>query len=274
MLGVWFDPIDLPGALARVESFLGDGQQHYIVTPNPEFVLTALKNKEFLAILNRADLSIPDGVGLLMADRILSYPYSPIRALRALQVAREFTSVVFSLLLCKQDSPIRRRLSGSDLFLALCQQAAHKGHSVFLLGAQEGVASRTANFLKAAYPNLKIVGTYAGSPSVDSDRLIRERLGLEEIDLLFVAYGHPRQEEWVVRNLEFSSAKVAVGVGGTFDYYSGSSSVPRAPGSWRARGLEWLWRLVHQPRKRGLRIFRAIVIFPLLVAREAIRGSE
>jgi len=141
--------------------------------------------------------------------------------------------------------PIKRRIQGIDLMERICQQAAQNNWPVFLMGGQQEVAQKAAENLRGKYPGLRI----------DKDRP----------EILFVALGAPKQEKWISNNLNrLPSVKLAMGVGGSFDYLAGR--VRRAPRIIRKIGLEWLWRFTLQPW-RAKRIYRALIKFPWLVVK-------
>jgi len=212
--GVRADDVTWDETLAWVESFIADGRPHQIVTVNPEFVMAARRDPEFRTIINNAALAIPDGVGLLWAGRLLG-------------------------------QPLRERVTGSDGVPRIAERAAVKGWRIFLLGAAPGVAEETARRLVARYPGLKIVGTYAGSPAVEEKSAIVDLVRRARPDVLFVAYGHPRQDKWIARNLARLGVPVCMGVGGAFDFIVGVQS--RAPAWMRRIGLEHFYRLLRQP---------------------------
>ena len=231
ILGIKISKVSYESAIEVVEGFLVDEKKHQIVTPNPEFIVLAQTDREFREILNRADLAIPDGVGLRMETTV----------------------------------------TGTDFMIRLCGLAAKKGYSVFLLGGRGGVAEEAAKRLKEWFANLNIVGTYEGDPetvpSVFQAVPSSARGGLNSrakfpIDFLFVAYGAPKQEKWIAKNLFKIPVKVAMGVGGAFDFIAGRRR--RAPKILRRLGLEWFWRLIQEPR-RFPRILNATIKFPLLV---------
>ena len=240
ILGVQIGRVTADEATSLVVGMVGDGQRHYIVTPNPEFLVLAHRDRDFKKVLNGADLAVPDGVGLSWASLFL-------------------------------DGRWVSRITGVGFLLGLCAQAEARRWKVFLLGAAPGVAENTAEVLVNRYPGLQIVGTYCGegSPVFDQQtrEAIKERVAGAHIDLLFVAYGHGKQERWIARNLSHLPVSVAVGVGGAFDFISGR--VRRAPRWWRWLGLEWLWRFFAEPWRAG-RTFNAVVVFPLLVLRERL----
>lgn len=226
ILGIKVDNISRPEAIAAVEQMLRNGGQHIITTPNPEMLVAARKDDEFREALNRADLALPDGFGLMLAARFLS-------------------------------TPLKERICGSDFVWDIFALAAEKGYIIYFLGGKEGVAQKAAKNLKPQFPNLKIVG-------VDSEPQF-DRIRAAAPDILLVAFGHSKQEKWIARHLgELPSVKIAMGVGGVFDFISGR--VRRAPRFMRLIGLEWLWRLAREPR-RVTRIWRAVVVFPCLILR-------
>jgi N-acetylglucosaminyldiphosphoundecaprenol N-acetyl-beta-D-mannosaminyltransferase len=132
------------------------------------------------------------------------------------------------------------------------------------------VAEQAAAQLVTRAPGLRIVGTYAGSPAPEEEDEIVERIRSVAPDVLLVAYGAPQQDVWIARNRERLGVPVAIGVGGTLDYLSGR--VPWAPASWRRMGLEWLYRLIHQPW-RWRRMF-ALPHFALAVVGSRLRREQ
>lgn len=231
ILGTLIDNIKKEELLLKINSFLEDGKQHFLVTPNPEIVLSAQKDEEFRAILNGADIAIPDGFGLILASYYLK-------------------------------TPLGDRITGVDLMLEICKIAEGDGKSIFLFGGEEGIVEKTAKVLKEKFPNLKISGALSGG-EIREDNLVDNSL-LEKInqvnpDIIFVALGGGKQEKWIDANLEnLPSVKLAMGIGGAFDFISGK--IKRAPRIMRKLGLEWLFRLFMEPR-RIKRIFNATVLF-------------
>ena len=221
ILGVGFDKDNESKMLEKIGRMIKDNEQHYIVTPNPEIVMVAQEDKKLRYILNKADLVIPDGIGIIWASQIL-YGIS---------------------------GRIFKRITGVDLMEKICCLAVRRGWSVFFLGARKGVADKCARELQVRYPGLLVVGTYSGRAEPKYDEEIKEEIlgliGEKKIDFLFVAYGGKRQEKWIRRNLSKLPVKIAMGVGGSFDFISGR--IKRAPKCMQRFGLEWFWRLVCQP---------------------------
>jgi len=259
ILGVRIDDVAMNEAIARVEVMLADDKKHQIVTPNPEFAMLAQKDEAFRQILNEADLAIPDGIGILAAAKYLAMGATSVPILRELQKIAQGFWVGFSLLF-KGIGGARERVTGTDLMLKLCERAAQKGWRVFLLGGDVDVAQAAAKCLLAQFPSLRIAGTSSADPSSD--------FRLPTSDFLFVAYGAPKQEKWIAKNLTKIPVKVAMGVGGAFDFITGKQK--RAPTFVQKLGLEWLWRLSRQPRRLP-RIFTAFPKFPLAVAWRRLR---
>jgi N-acetylglucosaminyldiphosphoundecaprenol N-acetyl-beta-D-mannosaminyltransferase len=236
ILGIPVDDVTYDEALARMAEFIADGRPHQVVTVNPEFIMTAQNDPQFRQILRQSHLNLPDGQGLIWAAQLLG-------------------------------APLQERVTGVDTVVRLAELSSQKGYSIFLLGAAEGVAAAAARELQNRFPRLRIAGTYVGSPAADEEDRIVALIQDSDPDLLFVAYGAPRQEKWIARNLARLNAPVAIGVGGTFDFISGDAS--RAPVWMQRLGLEWLHRLAHQPWR--WRRMLALPRFGLLVLRQRFR---
>lgn len=247
-MNVPFDALTREAALRHVMELLATEGSHHIATPNPEMLLAAQNDQEFLHILHGTKINIPDGIGIIWAANAKND-----RIWKAL--------LKLAILPCKKPrSPLPERVTGADMFLDICKHATHKHAKIFLLGGQAGVAEKTKQALEALYPNIQIVGTHAGSPSPYEEEKIKDLINDASPEILFVAYGAPAQEKWITRNLKkMPSIKIAMGVGGTFDYISGT--LPRAPIFYQKTGLEWLYRLIKEP-KRWRRIYNATVVFP------------
>jgi N-acetylglucosaminyldiphosphoundecaprenol N-acetyl-beta-D-mannosaminyltransferase len=237
ILGVGFDRVTLVDAVAQIEMRLEAGERTFIITANPEFVMLCRSDRDVAGIAARADLVIPDGTGAVVAARLLG-------------------------------DPLPGRAPGRLLVDRLAALAAERGRSVFLLGAAPGVAERAAATLRDRHPDLRIAGTYAGSADEDAD--VVPRVAAAAPDILLVAFGMPKQERWIARNVDgLPSVKVVVGVGGSLDYLAGEAKPP--PAIVHAVGLEWLWRLARDPRR--WRRQRVLPLFVLLVLLRRMRGA-
>lgn len=236
ILGIPIDNVTLDEAVIRIAAMANGSDQSHVMTPNPEMLVAAQRDPVFRVVLQNSSLNLPDGTGLLLAARILG-------------------------------TPLRERVSGIDIVTALCKRTDLG--PVFLLGAASGVAERAADVLRLSNPSLSIAGTFAGSPDSREEGAIVQRITVSGARILLVAFGAPAQDLWIARHLKkMPNVRVAMGVGGSFDFLSGLRS--RAPKFLRVIGLEWLWRLLHEPARFG-RIITAVLVFPLLVLRRGRR---
>lgn len=237
ILGVKISSSRKREVLGFIESSLEENKKIFIVTPNPEQLVLATKDSNFLQVLNQADLSLPDGVGLVWAGKILG-------------------------------KDIRERISGVDLMLDLCRLAGKNGWRVFLLGGGPGVAKKAAERLTINY-QLSTINYYEGAKDIKNETPQEREEAIKKINqfrphLLFIAYGAPYQEKWLHQSLSKLNIRIGMVVGGALDYISGR--VKRAPRVCRRLGLEWLWRLIHEPWriKRQVKLLK----FVWLVLRE------
>lgn len=236
ILGVGFDNLtpeqmaDMGMALLSTEGF------HYAVTPNPEFILAAKKQPEFLAALNGADLSMPDGIGVVYAARILG-------------------------------RPLKGRVPGIDFASTLLARLAQQEGRVFLLGSKPGVAEQAAEKLRQAYPGLVVCGTHDGY--FQEDAPVIEEIQSAQPELLLVGLGAPKQELWMRKNGPATGARLAIGLGGALDVFAGVTE--RAPVFWQKLGLEWLYRLFREPWRIKRMIKLPLVLWYAFIAR--LRGG-
>lgn len=213
-MGVPIHDVTIAETIDYVAQWLDANIPHQIATVNPEFLMQARKNAEFRAILNQVDLCLPDGIGIVWAARL-------------------------------HGVQLRERVAGSDMVPRLSAEAAQRGWRIFYLGAAPGVAEKTADILARRYPGLQVAGCYAGSPAPAEADAIVARIRESRADMLFVAYGAPRQDAWLQQHLARTGARVGMGIGGSFDFIAGVAQ--RAPQWIQRLGLEWLHRLITQP---------------------------
>lgn len=244
ILGVPIHYLTKDQALEVIERFIGSGKPHQVTTVNPEFILEARRNKEFMSVLSEADLSLADGAGIAWAARYL-------------------------------EDPLPERIPGADFVLDIARQAQNRDWKFYLLGGSESIALRAAEELNRIFPKLLIVGAESGLNYDPNDRSKKQletidslikRINLTNPDVLLVAFGAPKQDIFITRHKYQLKVPVMIGVGGTFDYLAGK--IERAPTWFRRFSLEWLWRLVREPKRLG-RIWQAVIIFPYLVIRSA-----
>ncbi len=201
-----------------------------IATVNPEFLVEAHHNKDFLENLKKSNFKINDGTGITIMGKI--FYKTKIKKIPGVEVAE-----------------------------LLIKIAAQKSKKVFLLGGF-GVAEKSAQKWRKIFPDLEIKG-------VDGDpQFLDNQINKFKPDILMIAFGAPTQEFWIEKFAsKIPNLKIAIGVGGTFDFWTGK--VKRAPKFLRKIGLEWFWRLLCEP-KRIKRIFKAVIVFPYLVVRKRL----
>ncbi|MDB5078049.1 MAG: anti-sigma-factor antagonist and glycosyl transferase [Chloroflexi bacterium] len=217
LLGTLIDCVDAPQALSQIDDFVRSGRFHQVVTVNVDFLRLASKDRGFQNLVNNADLVLADGMPLVWASR-------------------------------RRSTPLPCRVTGIDMILSCAQLAASRGYSIFLLGAAPGVAREAGEVLQQRFPGLRIAGTYSPPTTepADQEQCVR-MVRAAQPDMLFVAFGAPKQDEWICQHQDRLDVPVCMGVGGSFDMLTGN--VRRAPLWIQRRGLEWLYRLVQEPRR-------------------------
>ena len=237
--GVPVDNLTMAETLAELEKFIeigrSTGRSHQVATVNADFITNALGDPELMVLLQKSDLNMPDGMPVVWSARLLG-------------------------------APILERVAGVDTVMHLCERAAQRGYSIYLLGAAPGVAARAAGILQQRYPDLKIAGV--SSPKVPSiratDPAVLSDIKAVRPDILLVAFGNPKQEKWIGEFRGELQTPVMIGVGGTLDFIAGEKV--RAPKWMHRTGLEWTFRLAQEPRRLWRRYCRNFFIFgPQLV---------
>lgn len=218
LLGAAIDNLGRAEALARIAALVSSGRPSLVVTPNVDHLVRLQRDPEFQEIYRQAALVLTDGVPLLWAARFLG-------------------------------TPIREKLSGSDLFDDLCRLARDRGYRVFFMGGREDAAALAAEIVRRRYPGVQVVGTYSPPFGFEHDEpeLARIDALLTEArpDLLLLGLGSPKQERWSARSSARLGIPVTIGIGITFEYTAGL--VRRAPVWMQRAGLEWLFRLASEP---------------------------
>lgn len=211
ILGLQVNRLDMFGALEAIDGFIRNDERRFVVFPNLYCLTHGRRSPEYLQILNSADLTLPDGLPLVWASRLLG-------------------------------QPVGGRVCGPDLFELLNARAAERGYSVYFMGG--GGAETVATRFLTRHPDLNVVGTftppYGPIEGELNDRILKD-VACTKPDLFWVGLGAPRQEQWVARNRERIQARVTLAVGGAFDYLIGSRR--RAPVWVREVGLEWGYRI-------------------------------
>ncbi len=208
----------MPEALALIDNGVREGRSVHVVTADASMVVLARQDAELREIVNRAELVTPDGSGILWASRLLG-------------------------------KPVSERVSGVDLVDYLCRLSAEPGsaYRLYFLGAAPGVAEKAAENLRARYPGARIVGTRDGYFPVAEEELVAGEVRRASPNIVLVAFGIPKQEKFITRHKSAIGASIYIGVGGSFDVYSGL--VSRAPVWMQNAGLEWVYRLWKNPKK-------------------------
>lgn len=244
---------------------------HTICTPNPEIIIKAQKDKDLNKILNQtSSLNITDGIGLVWAakylntkpvfDKYISYLYFMIVW---------FLSIIFMPIYTRfGNRPIKARVSGSDFIWDMAEYASKNHLEIFFVGGEPTVAERCSLKLQTDLPDLRVAGVHSGS--IEDTEEIVGAIKKSKADILFVAYGAPKQEKWLAANLRQTGCRIGMGVGGSFDFVAGIK--PRAPIWVQKLGFEWFFRLIIEPR----RIVRQMAIpkFMFLVLIEKLKGER
>lgn len=257
ILGVRLDFFSGEQILKKIGDFFQNSKQNLIFTPNPEILLKAYSDEGYRSILNSSTLNIPDGIGILLARHLMTA--------RSNSAFISGVRMVFFpvLLWWRKKSLIKKYgeiVAGTDLMQEICGKFSRK---IFLLGGAPGIAEKTILKMKKNYANADFAGFFSGSPGKEYVGEIVHKVNSSEAEILFVAFGAPAQEKWIFEHIsKMPAIKVAMGVGGAFDFISGK--VPRAPRFFRIVGLEWLFRLFIQPW-RYKRIFNALITFPITI---------
>ena len=237
LLNTEIDNISMEEALDRIDAMVQGRKPAYVVTPNLDHIVTIERDAYFREAYAHADLILADGKPLLWIAK-----------------ARK--------------TPIREKISGSDLFPRLAELAANKGYTMFFLGAGEGIAAQAAEKLKKQYPGLRIAGCYAPPIGFEQDRSavheIIQRVQTVNPDILVVGLGTPKQEKFLYRDYKQMGVPVSLGLGASFDFVAGNRK--RAPRWMSEHGLEWLYRTLQEPKRLAGRYIKdAVCILPILI---------
>ena len=219
ILGVPFHNVTMDETVTIIEDLIRQGGFHQIATANVDFLKNALHDKDLRNILCSCDMVVPDGMPIVWMSQLLG-------------------------------TALKERVSGIDLVERLAEVSARRGYGLFLLGASETHSARAAKALRQRYPQLRIVGRYSPEPQplekMDHEEILR-RIEEARPDILLVAFGNPKQEEWIAMHRNRLQVPVCIGVGGTIDFLSGT--VARAPRWMQRSGMEWAHRTVQEPNR-------------------------
>lgn len=230
VLGIQVNTESYDELLPKVFDQIEKQQKSLIVAINPEKIIKAKEDPALKKLLNNAEFQIPDGIGVILASKI-------------------------------QKGQITSRVTGVDMMLRLCEEAAQRNKPIFLYGGKPGIADQAAKKLQELYPSIQIAGTQDGYEK-DNQKVV-DKINEAKPDLLFVAMGSPKQENWINANRDQLHPTIYQGVGGSFDVLAGN--VKRAPEAFQKVGMEWFYRLMKEPHRIKRQI--ALPLFLLEVAR-------
>ena len=234
ILGVRVDKVTKAEALEEFRRLLDGDRCELIVTPNAEIVEKASKTPQLRRIINEeAALVTPDGVGLIYASKL-------------------------------KGDPIEEKVAGIDFAHSAIELCAQLGKSVYLLGSKPGVAEAAASNLEKEIPGLKIAGYRDGYFKDEEEAAVVEEINASGADFLCVALGSPKQEYFVIRHRDSLKVKAAAGLGGSLDIWSGQLN--RAPAFYIDHGLEWLYRMIQEPKR-----LKRLPALPVFLIKAAIR---
>lgn len=216
IMGIAFDNVTMQEALQKAREMLSGGKTCYAVTPNAEIAYEALKDEGLRALLNEADLVLPDGAGVVLASKILK-------------------------------TPLKQKVAGVDFADGLLGVLAETGRSVYLLGSKPGIAEKAAEKMLQKHPGLTICGMHDGY--FKDEAPIIEAVNEADPDVLFVCLGAPKQELFMKRHQGELHCRLMIGLGGSLDSFAGT--VKRAPKWMIKANLEWLYRLYKEPKRFG-----------------------
>ncbi len=214
--GVGYNNVTLDEAAALCEELMLEEKNHMVVTPNAEIGYMASKDIKLARILNRADVVVADGVGVVYASRIYR-------------------------------TPVKAKVPGVELGVKVLENAAKSGRGVFFLGAKPGVGDMAAAKISEKIPGINFVGIRDGY--FKSDEEVINEINASGAEILFVCLGAPKQEFWMAENFDKLNCRLMLGLGGSLDSYAGT--VKRAPDIFIKLGLEWFYRLLKEPKRFG-----------------------
>ena len=234
-LNTEIDNLNMDEAVEAIDELIIKKENSYVVTPNVDHILRLEDDKEFAEIYKNASLRLTDGMPLVWISKM-------------------------------KHTPIKEKVSGSDMFPRVCELAAKKGYSVFLLGAAEGVAAKAAENLQNKYHGLKIAGTYSPSfgfeEKEDEINKIIKMINETKPDVLAVGLGSPKQEKFIYKYKDQLNVPVSLAIGASIDFEAGNKK--RAPRFMQKAGLEWLYRLCKEPRRMFMRNLTSVRIVKVI----------
>ena len=245
IMGVRINNVTMNEVVETIENKIENNEQYVIYTPNTEIVMMCQKDEEFLQLLNKSDVNIPDGIGLIYASKL-------------------------------KKNPLKEKVAGYDLSVNLLKMANEKKLKLFVVGGKPGVAEMAMEKALDTYPDINVVGSqhgyfkgsHLGNFGHEEELKIIEDINNAEPDILFVGFGAKKQEQWIEYNKNKIKAKIIIGNGGTLDGLAGN--VKRAPEIFIKLGLEWFYRLIKEPRRIKRQILLPIFMFKVIFGNKDI----
>ena len=230
------DNLTMKETIDEIDKLIKKDKNAYVVTPNVDHIVKLETDKELQEVYKDADLILTDGKPLIWISKFYK-------------------------------TPIKEKISGSDLFPLLCEMAAEKGYNMFFLGAGEGVANKAAQNLTNKFPKLNIVGTYSPPFGFEKDKKEIEKIinmvNKANTQILIVGLGCPKQEKFIHKYRKELNVPISLGLGASLDFEAGN--LKRAPKWMSDNGLEWLYRLSKEPKRMFKRyIVDDVKIFKLM----------
>lgn len=225
-LNTYVSNITMNEALDNIEKMIKSKKKSYVVAVNVDVIMKIEQDEELKKITDEADMVLTDGKPLIWISK-------------------------------SKKTPIKEKISGSDLVPKLCELSDRKGYTIFILGGKDGIAKQAKEKLESQYKNIKIVGVYSPKFGFEKDKKeltkINSMINKKKPDLLFVCLGCPKQEKWIYNHISEYDAKVSICAGATVDFLAGN--MKRAP-KWMSNcGLEWFYRFLQEPKRLFKRYF-------------------
>ena len=250
IMGVRIDNLSMSEVLKIAEEKIDKNEQYIIYTPNTEFIMMCQKDEEFFNLMNKSDINIPDGIGLIYAGKIKKHP-------------------------------LKEKVGGYDLSVNLLKMANDKGLKLYAVGGKPGVAEAAMKNIREKYRGIKIVGTqhgyfkgtHLGKNGHEEELAVIEDINKHQPHILFVGFGAKKQEQWIEYNKNLINANIIIGNGGTLDGLAGI--VKRAPDIFIKLGLEWLYRLMKEPKRIKRQIVLPVFMLKIIFGnKDIVKGIE
>lgn len=226
LLNTCINNLTMPETIDKIEKMISSKNKSYVVAVNVDVIMKIENDPYLKEIVDNADMVLVDGKPLVWISKMYG-------------------------------RPLKAKISGSDLVPLLCDVAAQKGYSIFIIGGKDGIAEQAQKRLESKLPNIKIVGTYAPPMGFEKDEeelnKINSMISKAKPDLLIACFGCPKQEKWIYENINKYDAKVSICAGATVDFLAGN--VKRAPRWMSEHGLEWFYRFLQEPKRMFKRYF-------------------